>query len=351
MTPTIALKCRLDHSLKQDAVARHWNVARDRIGTSCNFPIGGILSLHSSPQQDENEDDAAQLLLSMSNIVSKEIKNNAHAFDDEGDTLFSEDDSSSSVHATANHENLLLTPRERTPSPTQSDSNAFNWTRARTVSIDSPHHAGLLTPRSTQELPEHEKVSHLSLGDPALVSPSPRTRSRPIRRASLKLAQKAKRERLKMPKMPQLPPVSADITEYKERALQAEAEKGLALKTIGRKKFSWKNYPELEAFLIANREEYLRHSALNYTTQQKAFNNKLTEQLLELAAEHGYVFDEAEFSFVTVRDRIRCYFKSYVQSAKKRGITVGYAARKAGLLSEDDLRVEDAGHIIVPENI
>jgi hypothetical protein len=108
---------------------------------------------------------------------------------------------------------------------------------------------------------------------------------------------------------------------------------------------------ELEAFLIANREEYLRHSALNYTVQQKQYNNRLTERLLELAAEHGYVFDETEFSFVTVRDRIRCYFKSYVQSAKKRGIIIGYAARKAGLLSEEDLErsAERKGKIFNPE--
>jgi len=107
---------------------------------------------------------------------------------------------------------------------------------------------------------------------------------------------------------------------------------------------------ELEAFLIANREEYLRHSALNYTVQQKQYNNRLTELLLDLAAEHGYVFDEADFSFVTVRDRIRCYFKSYVQSAKKRGIIIGYAARKAGLLSEEDLErsAQEEGHIVMP---
>lgn len=29
--------------------------------------------------------------------------------------------------------------------------------------------------------------------------------------------------------------------------------------------------------------------------------------------------------FVTVRDRIRCYYKSYVQSKRKKGIKVGYA--------------------------
>jgi hypothetical protein len=31
--------------------------------------------------------------------------------------------------------------------------------------------------------------------------------------------------------------------------------------------------------------------------------------MIELAAEQGYSFDQEEFSFVTVRDRIRCYYK------------------------------------------
>ena len=96
-------------------------------------------------------------------------------------------------------------------------------------------------------------------------------------------------------------------------------------------------HQQLEEFLIANRDEYLRHSTLNYTVQQKQYNNRLTERLLELAADCGYVFDEHEFSFVAVRDRIRCYYKSYVQSLKKRGIVIGYAARKAGLVTNDDL--------------
>lgn len=122
--------------------------------------------------------------------------------------------------------------------------------------------------------------------------------------------------------------------------------------TVLRKKFSWKNYPELEAFLIANREEYLRHSTLNYTVQQKQYNNLLTERMLALAAENGYIFDEADFSFVTVRDRIRCYYKSYVQSLKKRGIVIGYAARKAGLVSETALESSAAtvGKIFLPTN-
>ncbi|KAL3785830.1 hypothetical protein HJC23_012385 [Cyclotella cryptica] len=121
-------------------------------------------------------------------------------------------------------------------------------------------------------------------------------------------------------------------------------------KLILRKKFSWKNYPELEEFLIANREEYLRHSTLNYTMQQKKYNNILTQRLIELASTHGYQFDPRDFSFVTVRDRIRCYFKSYVQSMKKRGVVIGYAARKAGLVTEEELEASamTSGRIYVP---
>lgn len=110
-----------------------------------------------------------------------------------------------------------------------------------------------------------------------------------------------------------------------------------APRKILRKRFSWKHYPPLEDFLIANREEYLRHSTLNYTLQQKKYNNMLTEQMIQLASQHGYVFDHDGFSFVTVRDRIRCYYKSYVQSLKKRGIVCGYAAKKAGLISKEEM--------------
>lgn len=108
-------------------------------------------------------------------------------------------------------------------------------------------------------------------------------------------------------------------------------------RTILRKKFSWKHYPALESFLVANRSEYLRHSTLNYTSQQKKYNNMLTEQMIQLATQHHLIFDQAEFSFVTIRDRIRCYYKSYVQSLKKKGIVCGYAAKKAGLLSKEDI--------------
>jgi hypothetical protein len=54
--------------------------------------------------------------------------------------------------------------------------------------------------------------------------------------------------------------------------------------------------------------------------EQKQFNNHLTERLIELAEKNNYVFDPDDFNFVAIRDRIRCYYKSYVQMARKRGL-------------------------------
>jgi hypothetical protein len=113
---------------------------------------------------------------------------------------------------------------------------------------------------------------------------------------------------------------------------------------ILRKKFSWRNYPELEEYLISNRPDYLRHSALNYTAEQKHFNNRLTEGLLEVAARMNYVFDETCFNFVAVRDRIRCYYKSYVQSSKKRGVVVGFPQSPG-----DDDEDQDGDDVMVGE--
>eukprot|EP00934_Nitzschia_sp_Nitz4_P007021 Nitzschia sp. Nitz4//scaffold45_size130396//12977//14086//NITZ4_003429-RA/size130396-snap-gene-0.134-mRNA-1//-1//CDS//3329552338//7011//frame0 len=309
------------------------------IPTHIQLPSHHVTQVSSDqPHRHPSEDEAAQLLLSISRIVSKEIQCD-HS------VLQGDDDSTKSDARSVPDTKSLQTPNLASVSPTHEDDTKHRWNRIRSVSIDSP------TPINTLLSPKSEPLT-ISLGRPALISPNctPVAR-RPIRSAALKLS-KAKDEHLKLPKMPPMVTASpVTVKDIKKKALAASIARGKKLMTIGRKKFSWKNYPELEAFLIANREEYLRHSALNYTVQQKQYNNRLTEQLLELAAEHGYIFDEVEFSFVTVRDRIRCYFKSYVQSAKKRGITVGYAARKAGLLSDDDLRVEQEGQIIVPPNL
>lgn len=90
-----------------------------------------------------------------------------------------------------------------------------------------------------------------------------------------------------------------------------------SVKAVLQRKFSWKNYPALEAYLVKHREEYLQYSSeLNYTAEQKRYNNTLTQGLLDLAEEEGYLFED--FTFSAIRDRIRCYYKSYVQATKKK---------------------------------
>jgi len=84
------------------------------------------------------------------------------------------------------------------------------------------------------------------------------------------------------------------------------------------KKFSWKAYPELEDFLIKNRDEYLSFSAKNYTIEQRDYNNRLTSQCLEYSIQCGYSDLFQDSVFASVRDRIRSYYKSYVQSFKRR---------------------------------
>ncbi len=91
----------------------------------------------------------------------------------------------------------------------------------------------------------------------------------------------------------------------------------VAVRDVLRKKFSWKSFPELETYLIDHRKQYLECSnAMNYTKAQKNYNNELTHGLLQLAANEGYVFEE--FTFAAVRDRIRCFYKSFVQATKKK---------------------------------
>jgi hypothetical protein len=69
--------------------------------------------------------------------------------------------------------------------------------------------------------------------------------------------------------------------------------------------------------LIANRTEYLTFSSgHNYTAEQKRYNNRLTQGLLDEAERGGYLFEN--FSFAAVRDRIRCYYKSFQQAIKKK---------------------------------
>jgi hypothetical protein len=92
---------------------------------------------------------------------------------------------------------------------------------------------------------------------------------------------------------------------------------------------------------------------MNYTQEQKQYNNDLTERLLEVANKHNYEFDPNDFNFVSIRDRIRCYYKSYVQNCKKRGITVpckDTEGKKVKLPNESELHDDDAAGSEPKEN-
>jgi hypothetical protein len=212
MSATIALKCRLEHGKKRNAGSNRASVLPFRavsIGSEAEIPARFLKHVSS-------ENEAANLLLSMSDIVSDEMKSNACLFDDETDT--------SIVHSSIAINEILLTPQHTTYSNTSDD--LFVWNRVRTVSMDSSS-----VPTGARDL--------------AVVSPTttPVSRGRQcLRKTSRRLSKKAKRDFLKFPKIPQLSQ-NSDIKGQKKKALQGSVTKGKTIKKILRKKFSWKNYP------------------------------------------------------------------------------------------------------------
>lgn len=80
--------------------------------------------------------------------------------------------------------------------------------------------------------------------------------------------------------------------------------------------FVWAHYPPLEALLKQNMEEYYNLSmAKCQSTKQQLFNNSLVDQIRDAAAKHNWTFPTDRR---TLRDRVRCYFKTHLQNAKKR---------------------------------
>jgi len=305
----------------------------------------------------QSDEESAALLLAVARIASKEID------DADGNKKENATDDTSSFSSAPTIPFLTLDGRAKSPSPSSSIQDLFPQAgipmspRIRTVSIDTPKQTVLFS-QSDDRSEDSRSAASPSPSPDVQMFDAPSSEAAVISPLNSPVVNARAIKLVVSPKSPTLTSCnenSMDDTNKPDRPV-SHRTRGFKprqrVKTILRKKFSWKNYPEMEAFLIANREEYLRHSALNYTVQQKQYNNRLTERLIQLAADCGYVFDEEEFSFVTVRDRIRCYFKSYVQSAKKRGLIIGYAARRAGLLTDDELERSalTAGRIILPED-
>lgn len=86
--------------------------------------------------------------------------------------------------------------------------------------------------------------------------------------------------------------------------------------------FFWREYPACEQVLYNHMHKYYETSAIqkSYKVQQY-FNNVLVEEVRKAAKDSGFTVDPA-FCDKMLRDRVRCFYKTHLQNAKKRLATL-----------------------------
>jgi hypothetical protein len=86
--------------------------------------------------------------------------------------------------------------------------------------------------------------------------------------------------------------------------------------------FFWRDYPPLEEVLHRNMADYFDVSAGQRQSKlQQSFTRNLLNKVREVAEENGWTFSGALGEKV-LRDRIRCFYKTHLQNAKKRLVTL-----------------------------
>jgi hypothetical protein len=206
--------------------------------------------------------DQAVLLLSIADIAKTEINKDGLAALWVGDEGIPNFPMLTGPNVTTDYKGLTPRPDTlcdliSTSASTSTTGNSYHASRIRSVSIEySPSNHALNTLRATSPL-LLEPTDSTNLVSPGVSPLSPRHRRLPTgaRKQSLRLSHKARKEQLH-PASPDSDVESSNRVvvfadnDKKGKPLQNETARGVIVKKILRKKFSWKNYPEVSAYLL-----------------------------------------------------------------------------------------------------